>query len=147
MNLQKIVKIVALLIGLIALIFLVRIMMIGDAAIEADAANQGVVSSFITLAIIILVLAAIITLAFTLKNLITHPKKLKRALISIGLFALVIVLAYALSSGTEQQLEEGKVLTAGDSRLVETGIRTFYFLVLAAIGVMIWGGIRKLTNK
>ena len=147
MNLQKIVKILVLIIGVIAVFFLARIMMIGDEAIESDATNQGIVGSFITLALITLGIAAIITLLFTLKNLLTHPDKLKQALISIGLFAVVVAIAYFTSSGVEKDLGDGKILTAGESQWVEAGIRTFYFLVLAAVGAMAWGGIKKLTNK
>ena len=40
MNIQKIIKIVALVIGLIAVVFLVNIMMLGDEAIKADADNN-----------------------------------------------------------------------------------------------------------
>src|SRR5690606_17901460 len=147
MNLQKIVRILALIIGVIAIFFLVRIMMIGDDAIEADAANQGIVGSYITLALITLGVAAIITLLFTLKNLITHPQKLKQALLSIGLFAVVVAIAYFMPTGTEQDLGDGKILTAGESQWVEAGIRTFYFLVIAAVAAMAWGGIRKLSNN
>ena len=39
MNIQKIVKIVALVIGLIAVFFLVRIMMLGDEAIKTIPEN------------------------------------------------------------------------------------------------------------
>lgn len=49
MNIQKIVKIVALVIGLIAVFFLVNIMRL-DEAIEADVANQAVLANFATLA-------------------------------------------------------------------------------------------------
>ena len=147
MNLQKIVKILVLIIGVIAVFFLARIMMIGDEAIESDAANQGIVGSFITLALITLGIAAIITLLFTLKNLLTHPDKLKQALISLGLFAVVVAIAYFTSTGVEQDLGDGKTLTVGESQWVEAGIRTFYFLVLAAVGAMIWGGVKKLTNR
>lgn len=147
MKLQNIVKILVLIIGAVAAFFLIRILILGDDAIINDASNQGVVGSFITLAIITLFIAAIITLLFTLINLVTHPDKLKQALISIGLFAAVVILAYVMSTGTEQDLGDGKILTAGESKWVEAGIRTFYFLVIAAVGAMLWGGIKKLTSK
>ena len=52
MNLQKIVKILVLIIGVIAIFFLTRIMMLGDEAIETDVANQGIVGSFTFLIIL-----------------------------------------------------------------------------------------------
>ena len=66
MNIQKIIKIIALVIGLIAIFFLVRIMMIGDEAIEADVANQGVLSNFATLAYVVLAIATISAVLFSL---------------------------------------------------------------------------------
>ena len=76
MNIQKIIKIVALVIGLIAIFFLVRIIMIGDEAIEADVANQGILTSFITLALIVLGIAAVSAVAFSLMNLVSNGEKL-----------------------------------------------------------------------
>ncbi|MCB0446778.1 MAG: hypothetical protein KDD03_04580 [Gelidibacter sp.] len=147
MNLQKIIKIAVLIIGVIALFFLIRIMMIGDEVIEADASQQGIVSSFITLAIITLAITTIITLLFSVKNLLSSPAKLKQALIAVGLFALVVIVAFVMSSGTEQALDGGDVLTASESRWIETGIRTFYILVIAAAGAMMFSGVKKMMNK
>jgi uncharacterized membrane protein len=79
MNIQKIVKIVALVIGLIAVFFLVKIMTLGDEAIKADAANQGVLSGFATLAYIVLAIAAITAIVSSLVNLISQPEKLKKS--------------------------------------------------------------------
>lgn len=147
MNLQKIIKIAVLIIGVIALFFLIRIMMIGDEVIEADASQQGIVSSFITLAIITLAITTIITLLFSLKNLVSSPQKLKQSLIAVGLFAVVIIIAFVMSSGTEQVLDGGDILTASESRWIETGIRTFYILVIAAAGAMMFSGVKKMMNK
>ncbi len=146
MKSQNIVKIVALIIGLIALFFLVRILMIGDDAIAGVADNQGIVSSYIMLALVVLVLAAVVTLLFTLKNLFSDPAQLKKALMFLGIFAAVIALAFVLSSGEEVPLEDGKVLSVADSRWIGTGIRTFYILVIGAAGAMLFSGIKKMIS-
>ena len=86
MNVQKIVKIVALVISLIALFFLIRIMMLGDEAIENDVANQGVLSRFANLAYIVLGIAAVSAVVFSIVNLVSQPDKLKKALMSLGVF-------------------------------------------------------------
>ena len=147
MNLNKIVKIIVAIIGVVALFFLARILMLGDDAIANDASNQGVVSSFIMLAVIVLIATAAVTVLFTLINLITHPNKLKEAIVSIVIFAVIIAIAYFMSSGVEQELGDGKMLSASGSKWVETGIRTFYFLVVIALGSMLWGGVKKVLSK
>lgn len=147
MNIQKIIKIVALLIGLVAVFFLVRVIMIGDDAIEADVANQGIVSGFITLAMIVLAIATIAAVVFSLVNLVSNPDKLKRALIAVGAFALVIVIAWFLSTGVERTLEDGTLLTSGQSQLIEAGIKTFYILILLAGGLMLFYGVKKMLSK
>lgn len=147
MNLQKITKIIVAVIGVVALFFLVRILMLGDDAIANDASNQGVVSSFIALGYVVFALTAAVTVLFTVANLITHPSKLKEALLSIVVFAVIVAIAFFMSSGVEQDLGDGNTLSASGSKWVETGIRTFYFLVVIAIGTMIWGGVKKVLSK
>jgi len=147
MNIQKIIKIGALVIGLIAVFFLVRIMMIGDEAIEADVANQSVLSSFANLAYIILAIATITTIVFSLVNLVSHPDKLKKTLISLGVFALVLIVAWFASSGEERLLSNGKILTEGGSQLVEAGIKAFYILIMLAAGLMLFFGVKKMLSK
>ncbi|WCO01973.1 hypothetical protein [Psychroserpens ponticola] len=146
MNIQKIIKIGALVIGLIAVYFLVRIMMLGDEAIETDVANQGLLTSFANLAYVVLAIAAISTIVFSLVNLVSQPDKLKKALISIGVFALVLIVAWFASSGEERVLDEGKILSANGSQMVEAGIKAFYILILLAAGLMSFFGIKKMIS-
>ena len=148
MTLQKIIKIAVIIIGLIAIFFLVRIMMLGDEAIEADPANQGVLSSFATLAYIVLGIAAISALVFSLINLLTNPDKLKRALLSIGVFVAIIAIAYFLSTGGEPRtLDNGDILSSADQQWIEAGIKTFYILIIVAGGLMLFFGVKKTLSR
>lgn len=147
MNLQKVVKIIVLIIGLIALFFLARIMMIGDEAIASDEANQGIVSSYIMLSIIVLIVTALIALLFSLKNILSSSEKMKSALKAVGALVIVVAIAYFLSGGTEQTLDGGEILTASQSHWIETGIRTFYILVIVAIVTMLGFGIKRTFIK
>jgi len=147
MNIQKIIKIGALVIGLIAVYFLVEIMMLGDVAITDDVANQGVITRFTFLAYIILGIAAVSAVVFSLINLVSQPDKLKKALISLGVFALVLAIAWFASSGEERVLSDGEILTAGQSQLVEAGIKAFYLLILLAAGLMLFFGVKKMLSK
>lgn len=147
MDIQKIIKIVALLIGLIAVFFLVRIIMIGDEAIEADVANQGVLSSFIMLAYVVLGIAAVSAVLFSLINLVSSPEKLKKALLSFGVFAVILLVGYFMSSGEEQLMNDGEILTATQSQMIEGAIKAFYILILAAAGLMLFFGVKKMLSK
>ena len=77
-----------------------------------------------------------LTLIFSITNLASDPKKLKKALLSIGAFGVVVLVAFLFSSGTETPLKDGDILSAAGSRWIETGLRTFYFLVFIAVGAM-----------
>lgn len=148
MSVQKIVTYVAALLGVVGLVFQITILSKGDDVIEMAAlsGDYGVVSSMVSLAMIVIVIAVILTLFFSVMNLASDPAKLKKAMISIGAFLVVVLVAFLFSSGNETPLKDGEVLSATGSRLVETGLRTFYFLVVIAAGAMIYSGVRRLKN-
>mgnify|MGYP005637913243 FL=1 len=145
MDIQKITKIVALVLGVLGLIFQVTILSKGDDAIELNsyAGDFSSVSPMITLAIIILIIVVAITLVSSLATLASNPEKLKKALLSVAAFVLVVLLSFLISDGAETPLKDGEVLSAFGSRLVGTGLRTFYFLALIAIGSMLFSGVKR----
>ncbi|MBN09521.1 MAG: hypothetical protein CMC79_04030 [Flavobacteriaceae bacterium] len=114
---------------------------------DASMGDYGVVSPLITLAIIILGITVFVTFIFSLMNLASDSKKLKKALISCGLFLVVVGVAFVLSDGVETPLKDGKVLSASNSRWVGTGIRTFYILTFVAFASMIFSGAKKILKK
>jgi len=148
MNTQKIFKYTALVLGLIGLILQVVILNQGDDTIKLNAlsGDYGVVSTMVTLALIVLAITVSLTLIFSITNLASDPKKLKKALLSIGAFGVVVLVAFLFSSGTETPLKDGDILSAAGSRWIETGLRTFYFLVFIAIGAMLYTGIIRLKK-
>ena len=149
MNIQKITNILSISLGVLALIFLVLIISTGDESIEMNAMNgdYGFVSLIIYLAFVVLGIVVLSTLIFSIVNLVSDKTKLKKAGISIGSFLLVIIIAYLFSEGVETPMQDGKVLSASGSRWVETGIRTFYLLILIAGGIMISNSIIKKFKK
>ena len=149
MNIQKITNIVSWTLGLLGLLFLFILIFQGDDSIEANAmqGSYGFVSYMIWLAIIVLSLVTLSTLLFSLKNISSDKSKLKKFGISIGSFLAVILIAFIFSSGVETPMGDGKVLSATGSKLVETGIKTFYFLVLIAGGLMVYNSVSKLFKK
>ncbi len=146
MNIKNITKYVALALGVIGLILQVVILRKGDDAIEMDslAGNFSSVSPMINLAILILIVVVLITLFSSFATLASNAAKLKKAGISIAAFGAVVLLSFLLSEGVETPLKDGDILSASGSRLVETGLRTFYFLAVIAIGAMVFSGVKRL---
>ena len=149
MNLQKITNISVVLLAVLALIVLGVIIGQGDEYIEMSAmqGNFGAVSVMINLALFVLLVTVLMTLVFSMKNLFSEKSKLKKAGISIGSFLFVFILAFVLSSGVETPMQDGKMLSALQSRFVEAGIRTFYLLTLIAGGIMIYFSVTKYFKK
>ena len=149
MNLQKITNISVVVLAVLALIVLGVIIGQGDEYIEMSAmqGNFGAVSVMINLALFVLLVTVLMTLVFSMKNLFSEKSKLKKAGISIGSFLFIFILAFVLSSGVETPMQDGKMLSALQSRFVEAGIRTFYLLTLIAGGIMVYFSVSKYFKK
>ena len=149
MNTQNIIKIVSGILGILGIIFLFRIISLGDEEIKlaASMGDYGSVSALVNLALFILGIAVVITLIFSLFGLTSDGKKLKKALISIGLFALVVAIGFGLSNGVETPLKDGDVLSASGSRWVGAGLRIFYILTLVAIAAMGLSGVQRILKR
>ena len=149
MNIQKITNITVVILAVLALIVLGVIIGQGDEYIEMSAmqGNYGFVSIMINLALFVLIVTVLMTLVFSLKNLVSEKSKLKKAGISVGSFVFVFLVAFFLSSGVETPMQDGKMLSAVESKLVEAGIRTFYLLTFIAGGIMIYFSVSKFFKK
>ena len=149
MNIQKITNITVVILAVVALIVLGVIIGQGDEYIEMSAmqGNYGFVSIMINLALFVLLVTVLMTLIFSVKNLVSEKSKLKKAGISIGSFVFVFLVAFFLSSGVETPMQDGKMLSAVESKLVEAGIRTFYLLTFIAGGIMIYFSVSKFFKK
>jgi len=149
MKIQTIVKIISAVFGLIGVIFLFRIIGAGDEEIKmaASMGDFGTVSPLVSLSIAILIVTVVVTLFFSLINLASSKEKLKKSVIFIGCFLVVLGIAYAASTGVETPLKDGEVLSASGSRWVGTGLRMFYILAALAILSMVLSGAKKLLNR
>ena len=149
MKLQTIVKIISAVFGLLGVVFLFRIIGAGDEEIKmaAGTGDFSTVSPLVSLAIAILFITISITLVFSILNLASSSRKLKKALILIGCFVLVTAIAFAASDGVETPMKDGEVLSASGSRWVGTGLRMFYILATLAILSMLLSGAKKILKK
>lgn len=147
MDFQKLLKIIAAVIGVISIIFLVTIISTGDDAIKAGESSKSV-SSYIYVAYFILGVAIVSVIYFTVSNLISNASGLKNTLLSIGAFILLFLVCYFIfASGNEMVLKDGSVLTVSQSKLVGAGLYLFYFLSVIAAGTMLYFGVKKSLNK
>ena len=149
MNLEKITRIGCIALGVVGVIFLALVFVSGDDSIKMAAAsgNYAAITPIILLSQLILIIAVIVTLIFSLRAIAKDKAKMKNAAKSAGLFLAVILVAFVLSNGVETPMRDGKVLSAMGSRLVGTGIRVFYILSVIAVGLMILPGIKNSIKK
>lgn len=150
MNFQKITKIVAAILGLIATFSLFGIMSQGDEAIEnAYAAGESIASvdTMIPVAYVIFVLVLVFVVFFVVKNLITNAKSIKNTLVGIGAFIAILIVSFVVSGGDPTKYYDNNVLVSdGTSQLVGAGLVTFYILVVVSLAAMAWSGINKIKK-
>ncbi|MDT0644148.1 hypothetical protein RM553_15030 [Zunongwangia sp. F363] len=145
MTLHKILKYLAIVIGVIGLILLGRIIAAGDDAIDASADLQtSLLVPFMWVAYIVLAVVIVLVAIFVIAGLFRG--NIKNTLISIGAFAAIIIVAYLVTDGSEVILKDGGTLSANGSHWVGAGLVTFYILAAIAVGAMIVSGVRKLIK-
>jgi uncharacterized BrkB/YihY/UPF0761 family membrane protein len=153
MNFQKIIKILAMVVGVLSIIFLVRIIGAGDEELKAaaEAGDTGFVDGYLNpisyVAYIVIGLTVVLVLLFSLINIVTHPKVLKTTITNVGAFAVVAAIAYfGFANGVETPMRDGEVLSASGSKLVGAGLYLFYFLAIIAGGAMLFTGVKKMIK-
>jgi len=148
MNSQKLLTIIMGIIAVVSAAFLFMIISIGDEAIKAGE-GSGTVNTFMYVAYIVLFLTLAIVLVFVIKGLFAG--NIKKTLMSVGAFLVILVISYAMSSGTDLDLtpftDKGEEITEATSKNVGAGLYAFYALAIIAIGSMVLSGIKKITNK
>ena len=149
MNLEKIIRIGCIALGLLGMIFLSLVFFTGDDTIKMAAASgdYGVITPIILLSQIVLFIAVLVTLTFSLRGIAKDKTKMKNAVKSTGLFLLVVLIGFLLSNGVETPMRDGKVLSAMGSRLVGTGINVFFILTIIAVALVVFPGTKKIFKK
>ncbi|MFV9483890.1 hypothetical protein ACNI3T_08630 [Christiangramia sp. ASW11-125] len=145
MTLHKVLKYLALVIGVVGLILLGRIIATGDDAIKASADLQGShLDPFMWIAYIVLAAVVVLVAIFVIVGLFRG--NIKNTIIAVGSFAVIIIVAYVLSDGEATQLKDGTMLSASADHWVGAGLITFYILAAVAIAAMVFSGIKKLAK-
>ncbi|MBP9848186.1 MAG: hypothetical protein KBC58_01990 [Flavobacterium sp.] len=141
MNVYKISKIFVIIIGIIA-----SILFVSTLGMEVTMDNNSyIVDYFIYLSYLAMAVSFFAVIYFVFKNLITHKEQLKRALISLGLFAAVVLIAFIFADGTEIKMKE-VVISPIYSKLISTSLNTFYILAFISVAVLGWTGFSKIKR-
>ncbi len=134
MGLHKVFKIIALLLAVAGIVSLIMVLVNGNG-----------LDFQMYVAYIILALTLLLVLVYVLKGIFSG--NLKKTLMSVGAFLLVIIIAYVLADGTSVEMRDGEMLSESGSKWVGTGLYTFYILAILAIGAMVLSGIKKMSTR
>jgi len=139
MKIYKISKILVIIIGIIA-----SILFVSTLGMEVTLDNNSyIVDYFIYISYLAMAIAFFSVVYFVFNNLISHKDQLRRALISLGLFAAVVLVAFILADSTEVKLKDGGVISSFASKLISTSLNTFYILAFISVAVLGWTGFSK----
>lgn len=139
MALHKVLKIVALILGIIGCIYLGMVIGKGDDAIAAT--GDSIVGGFLYISYITMFITLFLVVIFVIRALLTGD--VKRTFIPIGAFLLIVLISYVLADGNPIQLREGDSLSASGVKWVDTGLFVFYITAVIAIGAMILSSFKK----
>ncbi|MDO9261614.1 MAG: hypothetical protein Q7U08_06715 [Flavobacteriaceae bacterium] len=146
---SKILMLVAGAIGLIAIFFLARIVIEGDAAITASADLQSsVVSPFIVFSVIILVLTAVVAVVFSGYTLVQHPDQLKKSLMGVGVLVGLLLITYFVSPNSQVVDVTGKVLMeeSSTSQIISAAISYSFVLGTIGLGFFLWDFVKSMIK-
>lgn len=139
MSLHKILKIIVGILSVVGVIFALMIM----------SGNEGMIDNMMYVTYVVLALILALVLVYVIKGLFAGD--IKKTLLSVGAFLVILVISYAMSSGTDLDLEsftsKGVDITEATSKYVGAGLYAFYALAIIAIGAMALSGIKKIFNK
>lgn len=151
-NLSRILTILIAIVGVVALYFFVRIMMKGEEAIAASADLQNsIISPFIWFAVLLLIVTAFFAVVGSVGSLLKNPAALKKILISVAAFVVILVISYSMADDGAVYDGVGKMLKGGEagstSKLVSAGIN--FSVALGIIGVVMFAVdfIKSLVSK
>ena len=144
---NKIIKIALIAIGLIA----AGLWFALPDAEDPEAINSGAMGAMFAVMYILLAIAVVTTVFFGLKNLLSTPLSIKKALFGLGGLAIIVAVSYRLSSGNEAVVTEmagrGIETTEGTVKNVGMGLNVFFILTAVAVVLMVVPGLKKMFVK
>jgi uncharacterized membrane protein YuzA (DUF378 family) len=142
---HKIVKIALIVVGLISAVLWY---LLPDSDMPAaEAAQSGPMNFMFVITYILLGIAVVTALLFTIKNLFSNPQGLKKTLFVLVGLAVVVGISYVLSSGTDVGESYKEMASEGTIKNIGMGLNVFFILTAAAVLLMVVPGVKKLFGK
>ncbi|AZQ59138.1 hypothetical protein EJ994_10070 [Maribacter sp. MJ134] len=142
---QKIIKIALIVIGVVSAL-LWYLLPSSDMPV-AEAAQSGAMNAMFIITYILLGIAVVVSLVFTLKNLFSNPQGLKKTLFVIGGFLLVVGISYVLASGTDVDPEFLAMSDESTVKKIGMGLNVFFLLTIIAVASLIIPAIKNMFSK
>jgi len=146
---HKIIKIVLIVIGVVGAILWTQLP--DKDAPASEAVESGAMNFMFIITYILLAIAVLFVLFYSLKNLFSTPQTLKKALFVVGGFLLVVAISYGLASGTDVDIqkmaEKGIETSEGTVKKIGMGLNVFFILTVVAILSMVLPSIKKMFSK
>jgi len=133
MDLYKILKVSAIGLSLLGIVFVLLILSDVLSGIDMILYN----------AYLILFIIISSVLYFGLKNMFSDKSNLMTTLKMIGSFLGLFALCFIIASGEETLMREGKILSATSSKFIGAALFMFYSLILIASGTMLFFGFKN----
>ena len=121
-----------------------------DSVKESLDLQNSLVSPFVSFAKVILIITTVITVVFSLWNLVRQPKLLKKTLVSLAALAVLLLISYMMASDEATTNMSGNIIKDGEagstSKWVSTGI--WYSMILGGIGLafFLWDFVKSLVS-
>ena len=133
MDLYKILKVSAIGLSLLGIVFVLLILSDVLSGIDMILYNAYVV--------LFIIISSV--LYFGLKNMFSDKSNLMTTLKMIGSFLGLFALCFIIASGEETLMREGKILSATSSKFIGAALFMFYSLILIASGTMLFFGFKN----
>ncbi|MBQ4913952.1 hypothetical protein J8L85_05860 [Maribacter sp. MMG018] len=142
---QKIIKIALIAIGVLSAI-LWYMLPSSDMPVD-EAAQSGAMNTMFMITYLLLGIAVVASLIFTLKNLFSNPQGLKKTLFVVGGFLLVVVISYVLASGTDVDPEYLAMSDESTVKKIGMGLNVFFILTIIAVASLVIPAIKNMFSK
>ena len=133
MDLYKILKVSAISLSLLGIVFVLLILSDVLSGIDMILYNAYVV--------LFIIISSV--LYFGLKNMFSDKSNLMTTLKIIGAFLGLFALCFIIASGEETLMREGKILSATSSKFIGASLWMFYSLIIIASGTMLFFGFKN----
>lgn len=103
--------------------------------------KDGKIGTFVNYGVFLTIVSILITLLFSLLNIFKSPELLKKALTSVGILIVILVLAYLLSDSNEVLDAAGNTFEGSKgsvSKWIGTSINYSIILIIVSGGLFLW---------